>query len=71
MEEDTHSHKCRRCGHVWTHNRPRNVTDEEYDAQHTHCGQVQRNRFVASMPELSKLMELIHDLEEAEGHDYH
>jgi hypothetical protein len=64
---DIHSHKCRKCGKVWTHDGDENqkLDKEGYDALHVCCGQIQRNRWVSSNPTMSKLMEMIHDLEDA------
>lgn len=39
---DVHSHKCRKCERVWTHERLLGGTDKEYEKAHTcTCGKIE------------------------------
>lgn len=48
---DIHSHRCRHCGKVWTHDG--DVLQERskaaYDAAHECCGEVERSRYSAEI----------------------
>jgi hypothetical protein len=42
---DVHSHKCKKCERVWTHDRPVGATEQEYEKAHTcTCGAIQYYR---------------------------
>lgn len=44
---DNHSHICRTCGKIWTHDGDelQKLDKAGYDAAHVCCGVIQRNRF--------------------------
>lgn len=50
---DTHSHKCRGCGHIWEHERLVDVSEEVYRQAHLcpTCGKEQRSIYFASRGE--------------------
>lgn len=72
--EDLHTHKCKDCGHQWTHARNANVPEAVYEAAHTCiCGKVEY--WIHSRPEGSReallvefLNQMIADLEKKDDH---
>lgn len=50
---DRHSHKCRGCDRVWTHERATDVSEEEYRKLHLcpDCGKEQRTIYFATRAE--------------------
>lgn len=63
---DIHSHICRTCGKIWTHDGDelQKLDKAGYDAQHTCCNVIQRNRYDHDRPMLSAMMEQMHALME-------
>lgn len=74
---DVHSHKCRDCGHKWSHPKARNVTDTEYEALHTCiCGRVEYYHYLEIMDrmdpaKLKRILELRDEIDVffGRGHD--
>lgn len=62
---DIHSHQCLTCGRVWEHDgdEMQKLTVAGYDAGHTCCGQIQRDRIVdeAEIARRARFMSLLED----------